>query len=69
MSRHVEFCTFAIFFAQPKLMMYRYIYLLTHKKTTPPYTIAFVEKTELESQFEEVRQTETSETHYHVFAE
>ena len=32
MSRHVEFCTFAIFFAQPKLMMYRYIYLLTHKK-------------------------------------
>ena len=69
MSRHVEFCTFAIFFAQPKLMMYRYIYLLTHKKTTPPYTIAFVEKTELESQFEEVRQTETTETHYHVFAE
>ena len=69
MSRHVEFCTFAIFFAQPKLMMYRYIYLLTHKKTTWPYTIAFVEKTELESQFEEVRQTETSETHYHVFAE
>ena len=51
MSRHVEFCTFAIFFAQPKLMMYRYIYLLTHKKTTRPYTIAFVEKTELESQF------------------
>ena len=48
-------------------MMYRYIYLLTHKKTTRPYTIAFVEKTELESQFEEVRQTETAETHYHVY--